>query len=109
MFGLSGDVPGQIDQILRQFHLEYVAYTRGASGSLLCSIRGCSYQPGVKTAVVDTVGAGDAFTATMTLGLLSGWDLDRINAVANQVASYVCSQAGATPAMPEQFRALFSR
>ena len=29
--------------------------------------------PGVPTEVVDTVGAGDAFTAAVTLGLLAGW------------------------------------
>ena len=53
---------------------------------------------------MDTVGAGDAFTAAMTLGLLAGRDLDRLNAHANQVAAYVCSHAGATPPLPAQLR-----
>jgi fructokinase len=56
---------------------------------------------------VDTVGAGDSFTAVLTLGLLSGWDLDRINEIANTVAAFVCSQPGATPPLPPHLRQLF--
>jgi fructokinase len=58
--------------------------------------------------VVDTVGAGDAFTAAMTLGLLAGWHLDAVNSRANQVAAYVASCAGATPPLPPELRAIFS-
>jgi fructokinase len=43
------------------------------------------------------VGAGDSFTAAMVMGLLRKMDLDEINAIANEVARYVCSQPGATP------------
>ena len=50
--------------------------------------------------LADTVGAGDAFTATLAMGLLRGAPLDRINAAANRVAAYVCSQHGATPKLP---------
>ncbi len=57
--------------------------------------------------VADTVGAGDSFTAAMTLGLLAGWDLDAINARATAVASHVASCAGATPELPSGLRAPF--
>ena len=56
---------------------------------------------------MDTVGAGDAFTAVLVMGLLQRMDLDEINAVANEVARYVCSQAGATPQLPLDFRKKF--
>jgi fructokinase len=55
--------------------------------------------------VVDTIGAGDSFTAAMTLGLLARWELDKINHHANEIAAYVASCAGATPALPPQLRA----
>jgi fructokinase len=58
--------------------------------------------------VADTVGAGDAFTAALTMGLLSGMDLDEVHAIAAETARYVCTQTGATPAMPEAFRRKFS-
>ena len=52
--------------------------------------------------VVDTVGAGDAFTAVLTLGLLEGLDLDVINRTACEVAAFVCSQSGGTPKISRQ-------
>jgi fructokinase len=93
----------QIEQLVKRFGLRVVALTRGANGSLLYQggrWSDCSSHP-VK--VVDTVGAGDSFTAAMVLGLLHKIDLDAINELANEVARYVCSQAGATPALPAEF------
>jgi fructokinase len=58
-------------------------------------------QKAVVAEVADTVGAGDAFTAAIALGLLKGMGLDEINGLANQLAAYVCSQSGATPKLPE--------
>ena len=60
--------------------------------------------PGSRAKVADTVGAGDAFTAAMTLGLLAGWPLDRVNRRANEIAAYVCSQPGGTPKLPDELR-----
>jgi fructokinase len=52
--------------------------------------------------VADTVGAGDAFTAALLVGILAGRALDEVNERANAVASYVCSQPGATPPIPAE-------
>ncbi len=108
MFQLYGDEQGQIDELTRRFKLRVVAYTRGGRGSLLHSEGRWSDLPGLAIRVVDTVGAGDSFTAAMTLGLLAGWDLDEIHHRAREVAAYVCSQAGATPELPEALREPFS-
>jgi fructokinase len=58
----------------------------------------------VAVAVADTVGAGDAFTAALSMGMLAGLGLDVINTHANRVARYVCSQRGATPPLPPDLR-----
>ncbi len=58
--------------------------------------------------IVDTVGAGDSFTATLVLGLLCKMDLDEINTLADEIAGSVCSQAGATPALPVEFAKRFA-
>jgi fructokinase len=105
MLSLSGDDRSQMAQLASRLNLRGVAYTRGQRGSLLFFGGRWSDHPGVPTRVVDTVGAGDAFTAAMALGLLAGWELERLNQQANDVAAYVCSCAGATPAMPESLRA----
>jgi fructokinase len=47
-------------------------------------------------------GAGDAFTAAMLMGILSKLDVEEINQVANEVAGYVCTCAGATPPLPKE-------
>jgi len=67
--------------------------------------QGCySEARGLPVNVVDTVGAGDSFTAVLTMGILAGWNLDRINRYANEVAAYVVSQSGATPRLPAHLR-----
>jgi fructokinase len=107
VMSLTGAERERIAAIAGRFQLRCVAYTRGSAGSLLFRDGQWSDHPGSPTRVVDTVGAGDSFTAAMTLGLLAGWDLDRINDAANRVASFVCTQAGATPELPSELRGLF--
>ncbi|MBI3414205.1 MAG: carbohydrate kinase [Verrucomicrobia bacterium] len=107
MFGLTDGERAQITQLIERFELRCVAYTRGGRGSLLFADGRWSDHPGVRVNVVDTVGAGDSFTAAMTLGFLAGWTLDEINQRANEVAAYVASCAGGTPALPDTLRALF--
>jgi fructokinase len=71
-------------------------------GSLLYSQAGVSDHTGTAVAVVDSVGAGDAFTVAMTLSLLAGRDLNEISRRANEPTGYVGSQAGGTPSPPPQ-------
>ena len=107
LFQLAGDERSQLTELARRFRLRAVAYTRGDRGSLLHSQGHWSEHPGIPVTVVDTVGAGDAFTAALALGLLAGWSLDSVNQHASEVAAYVCSQHGATPILPERWRAPF--
>ena len=53
------------------YQLSTVILTRGERGSLIFRDDEWFDHPGVPTEVVDTVGAGDAFTAAVTLGLLA--------------------------------------
>ena len=108
LLGLEGDAPAVIRRLLRDYDLRVVALTRGPAGSALYTPDRTSDHPGVPPPkVADTVGAGDAFTAALVLGLVRGDDLDRVNAFANRLASYVCSQPGATPAIPPELIAVW--
>jgi len=107
MFDLKGDPQSQVTALAHRFDLRVVALTLGPQGSLLYQggrWSKCGIRP---VRVEDTVGAGDAFTAALALGLLQQMNLDAINLAANQVASYVCSCAGATPPLPDSLRKLF--
>jgi len=74
-----------------------VAITLGPHGSLLANRRGAHRHRGFPVEVVDTIGAGDAFTAGMVHAFLRGAALEQINVVSNLCGSYVASQPGATP------------
>jgi len=103
MFGLAGEVHAQLQGLREMFGLRLVAYTRGGEGSLLIAADDISDHSGFPTTVVDTVGAGDSFTATLCMGFLQKLSLAEVNRRANQVAAFVCSQAGATPPLNLQF------
>lgn len=107
LLGFHGSAREQMQALLDRYELRLVACTRGAEGSALFNGNAWCEVPAVPAKVVDTIGAGDSFTAAMTLGLLAGWDLEKIGKVANEVASYVCSCAGGTPPLPRHLWAHF--
>ena len=106
LLSLSGDESTLLAEIAGKHRLYMVALTRGDKGSILYSDGQISIHPGYKVEVVDTVGAGDAFTASLALSVLSGQDLDAINDHANRVAAFVCSKHGATPQLPDELRVI---
>ncbi len=96
MFSPSlSDETKALERLLRNYGMKLVALTKGRKGSRLITADGESYHPGFTVDVVDTVGAGDAFTAALVDGLLSGESLDEINERANRLASLVCARKGA--------------
>jgi fructokinase len=78
--------------------LRLVCITRGDEGSLLMTANGSDVHDGCIVKVVDTVGAGDAFTAALVHEHLRGASLRRMNEVANRMGAWVASQTGGTPA-----------
>jgi fructokinase len=106
--GLCGLRVATERQMLRElsdaFGLKLAALTRGARGSLLIAGAEGHETPAQVVTVVDTVGAGDAFTATLVCGFLRGVPLGEINRHASTVAALVCSQKGATPPLPSALR-----
>jgi fructokinase len=84
-------------EILEKYELEIVVMTKGDEGAVLLTPDTEFEQPGVEAEVVDTVGAGDSFTASMTLGLLRKDPFPKILRDACEVAAAVCSHAGAVP------------
>jgi len=107
MFALSGDARAQIKALSAEFELDVIVLTRGARGSVIYQTGRWSEQQAQPVLVCDTVGAGDAFTAALTLGLLHRMELTEMHALAEQVARHVCSQSGATPPLPEAIRVRF--
>jgi fructokinase len=85
------------ERLRRTFGLKLVCVTRGSKGSLLVTESGRDEHPGFPVRVVDSVGAGDAFTAAFAHHLLRGSSLRATNEAANRMGAWVASQSGATP------------
>lgn len=92
--------------LCRQYDLEMVCITRGALGCLLVHGNDVVDEPGLSIQVVDTVGAGDAFTAALIETRLNNWPLDRAAKFANRVGALVASRAGAMPVLTAELAAL---
>ncbi|MFM7187283.1 MAG: carbohydrate kinase family protein [Armatimonadota bacterium] len=84
-----------IDKIRDHFNIGTVLVTCGARGSLVASKQGWSWLASVPVDVVDTIGAGDAFTAGFVAGVLAGESDIDAQARATHAAARACSHAGA--------------
>jgi fructokinase len=74
-----------------------VMWTHGADGCDVFAFGEEFHEPGAPANVVDTVGAGDAFTAAMVCLHLEGRPLRECARFANHYAARVCEQPGGTP------------
>ena len=97
MFGLGSDPREACRKLIRQYSLRFVLLTKGAQGSEVISPDEVIPQGVGKVDVVDTVGAGDAFTAAFTVAYLRGDSLADAQKLAGEVTAYVCSHKGAMP------------
>lgn len=79
------------------FSLEIVILTKGTNGSFIFSNNEISFLHTPKVNVVDTVGAGDAFTAAFITSYLKGKPIKEAHKSAVDVSAFVCRQQGAMP------------
>jgi fructokinase len=80
-----------------RFQLRGVCVTRGAAGAALLLDDVYREAPAPHVDVVDTVGAGDAFSAGLGYGLINGWTVSEILTVSTRLGAFVASRAGAIP------------
>jgi fructokinase len=93
----GGDAVTAARGLIETFGLQLVCVTRGAYGSVLVTAAEVDEHPGFPVTVVDTVGAGDAFTAGLVHAYLRQESLANIAALANRLGGWVATQAGAMP------------
>jgi fructokinase len=93
--------PGGDSQLLEtlrtRYDLELACLTRGRGGCLVQTAEEEIAVPGRSVAVVDTVGAGDAFTAGLLVYALEGRTISDAAVFANRFAARVAAAAGGTP------------
>jgi fructokinase len=98
MLQLRGRTPsGTLRDLRRRFAVELACVTRGERGCLVQTDDEEIVVQGRPVAVVDTVGAGDAFTAGLLVTTLEGRPLADAAVFANRLAGRVAASAGGTP------------
>jgi len=103
LLNLPGAEEQALPELVRRFDLKLVVLTRGGHGSSLFGRWRTSHHPGHPVSqIADTIGAGDSFTAAIVRGLLQLQDLDQLHDRAARLASFVCTQRGATPQIPPE-------
>jgi fructokinase len=83
---------------LAQHHLDVLIVTCGSSGAVAVDKTGEFFEvaPEGNLSIADTVGAGDAFSAVLLLGIQQGWSLPVTMDRAQAFASALVTQRGAT-------------
>lgn len=94
-------------RLVNDYSLDCLVLTCGAKGSYVFGKRGgMSFIESPAVRVVDTVGAGDSFTAAFVASLLVGKSIEEAHRRAVDVAAYVCSCPGAMCPLPDHLTAL---
>ncbi len=79
-----------------------VVITRGEHGVLLSTPEECTHIPAISVDVVDTTGAGDAFSGALATALAKGSELMDAVKYAAAAGAAATTVLGATPSMPTQ-------
>ena len=87
-------------KVLLEKGCQNVIVTLGTVGSLLVNKDGHALIPAFKVKAIDTVGAGDSFTGSLSAMLDQGRDLKDAMQIATAVAALEVQKKGAIPAMP---------
>lgn len=95
--------------LMKKYELKMVVLTRGERGTVLLTpssrVEGEAVSYEAETGA-DRVGAGDACTAAILLGLVQRWPLEKVVKLANHMGAFVASRRGATPALPDEIKAM---
>jgi fructokinase len=96
-------IPGKFDlnistlAIIDKFDIELAAVTLGEKGAWLFRGQEFDFYQTVASKVVDTTGAGDAYSAILCIGYINKINLDKINKLASDFASDIIKIPGAIP------------
>lgn len=83
-----------------------VYITQGEQGAMLVNDSGIKQFNAESITAIDTIGAGDAFSAVAILGLHLGWSDFQIIKNANEFAARICQGLGGTPLKQPDYTAL---
>lgn len=104
----SLDFEANIKFIEKSTGASTICVTRGADGAMLYYKGEFYYNKGYQITVVDTVGAGDSFLASLIDKLLKGVDPQKSLDFATAVGAIVASSKGANPEIDDRLEAMLA-
>jgi len=94
----AGSLEATAQRFLEHYDITLLIVTLGSRGAAAFAAEeeAVRVTPEQNSEIVDTVGAGDAFSSVILLGLMQGWSLAETMQRAQAFASRICQQRGAT-------------
>ncbi len=100
---LQADLSDLCNLWRQKLNVKTLAITLGSHGIYLQNQHNdCHIRPDRPVEVVDVCGAGDAVICSLSMGLMSGLNLDKCGELANLTGAYVCSHSGVVATDPEE-------
>ncbi len=111
LFPLQESYEEKAKALLRHFQCDLLILTRGSRGATVFSRNDqptpITPKPALK--IIDTVGAGDAFSAVFILGLTAGWPVKKTIRHAQEFASIIVEHRGAVISDHNLYSTLLSK
>lgn len=94
----KSNTQSRIEYLFSIFSLNKITLTKGKAGAISFQSNGDYHQisPSKATQIIDTVGAGDAFSSILILGMVENWDIEATLARAQKFAGAIVGIPGAT-------------
>jgi len=96
-YAFTGTMQEQAAALGKRFSIRDIIITKGADGAAYYTDGAFYEHPGIKVAVVDTVGSGDAFLAGFLSQLQKGYGPEAALDFACRLGSFIATQKGACP------------
>jgi fructokinase len=109
LFHFSGGREEKVLYIAQKFKISSICVTMAERGSIFYQSGNFSKRSISTSKIIDTVGAGDGFSACLVIGLLQGWSPIQTLEFASDFAGAICQLQGALPTRPEFYSAWKSR
>jgi len=109
MFDFKKSSRAFVEHLMIKYCLEMLSLTKGKNGSELFTVdKHFQTQPAKPDNVVDSVGAGDAYTAILSIGYINKWPLELILEKATEFAARICEIEGAVPTDPNFYKKIIA-
>lgn len=104
LYGQQLDLEGFCQIVTKEFGIELVVVTAGGSGCYIFEDGSLKFVKGYKVKVVDTVGAGDSFSAAFLYFYFHGKGAVRSAEAANRLGSFVAGSRGPIPSYSPELK-----